>query len=116
MKIILVDDVREPEWIRNPLDEECRSFKDIDVEIARNGEIGIQRLSEEKFDMLLLDHDMGMGKNGMDVLKFLIENENQLPRMIFLVTANVVAGLRMHEMLKILHSEGKIEDFGWIQG
>lgn len=112
IKVILIDDVRHPEWITNP--ETDQEYNSLDVEIARNGEQGIELLKKKQYETLLLDHDMGVGITGMDVIKFLEENPEYLPPKIYLVTANITAGPLMLEYLKRWFKDGKILAYKWI--
>ena len=121
-KILLIDDVREPQWIPDPDGDNSNfmvrpKYKAEDVEIARTAEEGIEKLKEQKWDLILLDHDMGLGKNGMDVLKFLMnpDGNQHIPKKIYLVTANVVAGPNMMSLLEAFKKEGLLEDFTWIR-
>lgn len=119
-RILLIDDQREPGWIVNP-DADWDSgpfepkYKSEDVEVSRTGELGIEKLKEQKYDLLLLDHDLGSGKDGNDVLNFLIDHPEHLPEKIYLVTANIIAGPKMVEKLKDLKKEGKIKEHRWIR-
>lgn len=121
-KILLIDDVREPQWIPDP-DGDDSNFMDRskyqveDVEIARTAEEGIEKLQDQKWDLVLLDHDMGAGKNGMDVLKFLEDpdNHNHMPGKIYLVTANIIAGPDMMRLLKKFEGAALIKAYDWIR-
>jgi len=126
--ILLIDDEREPEWIYNwnaskeELDEvypNDPTYREKDVEVVRTGELGIEKLKEKKWDILLLDHDLGMGINGMDVIKFLEENvidhPEYMPKKIYLVTANVVRGPIMYEIIQKWKGANVIEDTDWIR-
>lgn len=112
LKVLLIDDVRNPEFIPNPHGSNNEPYKN--VTIARNAEEGIERLKEQKWDVLLLDHDMGYGKNGMDVLRFLEDPDNHkhMPKRIYLVTANVVERPKMLAMLKKFWGALLIEEYG----
>jgi CheY-like chemotaxis protein len=113
MKTVLIDDVREPQNIRNPF---TGGFFGADVVVARTAGDGIvQILANLPIDVLLLDHDLGEGMNGMDVLKWLESSPDAMPKQIWLVTANVVAGPRMYEIIENWQEKGLIEAFGWIR-
>lgn len=111
-KVLLIDDVRVPEWIKNPETDE--KYNPSDVEIARNGEDGIELLKKNKYETLLLDHDMGMGMTGMGVIRFLEENPEYMPPKIYLVTANIVMGPLMVEYLQRWFKDGKILAYKWM--
>ena len=122
-KVLLIDDQREPDWIQNP-DKEIPEGKttrprytDEETRICRTTEEGLDVIKEQKWDVLLLDHDMGPGKSGMHILYFLMEEENAqyMPEKIYLVTANVVSGPLMYEIIRDFKRDGKIKEFGWIR-
>ena len=121
-KVLLIDDQREPKWITNPDGEKNRSnmhpkYTDEEVHVCRTTEIGLEDLVKQKWDVLLLDHDMGPGMSGMYVLYFLMDEENaeHMPNRIYLVTANIVSGPLMYEIIRDWKREGKIEEHGWIR-
>jgi len=115
-EVLLVDDLRDPSDVRKHQDEltnEWICFEDEEVEIARTGEEGINLLQTRRWETLLLDNDMGAGIEGHEVLSFLQDNPQHLPSVIILVTANIIAGNRMSDDLRILKANGLIRDFGW---
>lgn len=87
MRILLIDD--------------CR-IMDVD-RIARNYIEGIRALQEEKWDLLYLDHDMGLGPTGYDVLLWLELFPEFLPKEILLVTQNPVGRHNMQQILDRLY-------------
>jgi CheY-like chemotaxis protein len=110
--ILLIDDYRDPDGI--PKDMYGDEYYSVDeVEVARTYQAGIDQLQAAKWDMLLLDNDLGEEKQGRDILKFLEENIELLPKRIFLVTANPVAGHSMMLGLIRLEELGLIEECGW---
>lgn len=114
MKILLIDDMREAQYVRNPMRTDGALFDNGDVVTARTVEQGLELLRQDDYDLLLLDHDMG-DRNGMEVLSFLEGWPGHIPRNIFLVTANIVAGPRMMDVLKRFYEKGYIRDYGWIR-
>jgi response regulator of citrate/malate metabolism len=92
MKTLLIDDIRNLKADR----------------VARNYEEGIKALKEEKWDLLLLDHDLGQedGKDGTGIMNWLEENQEYLPGKIELVTSNPVGRDRMNTIIKKIY-EGK---------
>ncbi len=74
--------------------------------IARNYADGIKALHEERWDLLLLDHDLGCfdenGKEltGMDILKWIAENRGYAPEKIGIVTMNIVARKQMFDFIE----------------
>lgn len=90
MKVLLIDDVRLPSYIA--------STYGIDVtDVAKNYEQGIEKLKEGGWDLLCLDHDLGGidSETGYDVMCFLEENQQYLPKDILFVTANPVGRKNM---------------------
>jgi hypothetical protein len=80
--------------------------------VARNFTEGIEALKSEKWDLLLLDHDLssyvdGKEKTGYDVMCFLEENPQYLPGKIKLVTSNPVGRYNMQVVIDKLYSEEK---------
>ncbi len=63
MKILLIDDMRNPTEAIQIAKERCRKFPNVEnagIVIARTYKKGFDILSgNEKFDILLLDHDLG---------------------------------------------------------
>jgi len=79
MKILLMED---DEFFREFYSSKLRE-KDIEVEIARNGEEGLQKLKEFTPDLVLLDIIMPK-KDGFDVLKGMAQLQ-LLPRIPVIV-------------------------------
>lgn len=101
MKVLLIDDQRTPVLIKSQYDIQVTS-------LASDYHEGIRLLKEGgPFDLLLLDHDLSSWTEdgsreltGTDIMQFLIDNPQFLPKDIFLVTANPVGRMRMQEMIK----------------
>ena len=90
MKILYVDDIRNPKMWNNNLDE---------VTIARTYEQALKNLLSFKFDIIDLDHDLAEEKTGYDIVKFIVENKIFAPT-IYLHTANPVGRYNMKGMLE----------------
>ena len=76
MVSLLVDDVRD--------------LRVTDL-IARNYKGAIQVLTAIKVDVMYLDHDLGPGKTGYDLLNFMFAKNIRIkPKQIILVTMNPV--------------------------
>lgn len=77
--------------------------------IARTAKDGIAALKYlGPWDVLLLDHDLGAIEDngtGMDVVRFLEENTQYLPKEIVLVTANPAGRDNMLALLKYMKVE-----------
>jgi CheY-like chemotaxis protein len=116
-KVLLVDDMREPRWVRDPHCTEGTSCiaDSYEVEVVRSGEAGVEALKRGGWDAVFLDHDMGHGMTGMGVIRFLDENHHLIPKQVHLVTANIVAGPNMYDYLKLWHESGIIEHYSWVR-
>lgn len=68
MKYLFIDD------IRNPFDYINSKHGDYIVE-ARDYKEAIVALNGYKFDYIYFDHDLGGGKTGYDIAKYIIENQ-----------------------------------------
>lgn len=116
MKILLIDDVRQPYWIRNPDCPDSTAYRVEDVTIRRDGESGLEALVHEgPWDVLLLDHDLGYGKSGSDIIKFLNEYTHLIPAKVYLVTANPVAGHEMWLTIEKWRKAGIVKATDWIR-
>lgn len=63
---------------------------DVDV-IARNGEAGLKLLGYNIWSALYIDHDLGDGINGYQVITRMLENEKiVLPTYVMIVSSNPV--------------------------
>jgi len=96
MRILLIDDKRDLTANR----------------VARNYDQGIVALQQEKWDLLLLDHDLGdfshdKEKTGYDILLFLEENPQYLPKGIQIVSSNPVGRQRMQVVIDKLYGGSK---------
>ncbi len=69
--------------------------------IARNYGAGVSVLLNISIDFLYLDHDLGPGKTGYDVLNFIFQDDIRIfPKVIFLVTMNPVGRDNMKRALE----------------
>ena len=94
MRILLIDDTRNLE----------ASI------IARNYQEGLIQLTENgPWDLLLLDHDLasfdenGKEKTGYDIMCFLEEKQEYLPKDISCVSANPVGKKRIEDVIRKLY-------------
>ena len=74
-----------------------KSLANHNITITDSSKIAIEKLSNEKFDLLFLDHDLGgkahvqSGENtGYEVAKFLEENMQFAPNFIIVHSMNIV--------------------------
>src|SRR5579875_3314220 len=91
-RILIIDDEAA---IRESL-ETLLSLEGYAVETAENGELGLERIAEQPFDLVLLDLALP-GRNGIEILSTLRERETTLP--VIMITAfgtvdNVVEAIR----------------------
>jgi two-component system response regulator CpxR len=80
MKLLMIDDDRELTELLGDL----LSLEGFDFQTCHDGDSGLKRLTQESFDMVLLDVMMP-GKNGFDVLKLLRRDFEDLP--VLMLTA-----------------------------
>ncbi|HEX3660582.1 MAG TPA: sigma-54 dependent transcriptional regulator [Acidobacteriaceae bacterium] len=91
-RILIIDDEAA---IRESL-ETLLSLESYAVESAENGELGLERIAEQPFDLVLLDLALP-GRNGLEILGAIRERETNLP--VIMITAfgtvdNVVEAIR----------------------
>ena len=91
-RILIIDDEAA---IRESL-ETLLSMEGYTVESAENGELGLERIAEQTFDLVLLDLALP-GRNGIEILATVRDRENLLP--VIMITAfgtvnNVVDAIR----------------------
>ena len=91
-RILIIDDEAA---IRESL-ETLLSLEGYAIESVENGELGLERIAEQPFDLVLLDLALP-GRNGIEILGSIRERESQLP--VIMITAfgtvdNVVDAIR----------------------
>jgi DNA-binding NtrC family response regulator len=92
LRILVIDDEAA---IRESL-ETLLSMEGYAVESVENGELGLERIAEQPFDLVLLDLALP-GRNGIEILATIRDRENLLP--VIMITAfgtvdNVVDAIR----------------------
>jgi CheY-like chemotaxis protein len=105
MKILLIDDMRTKSYIA--------STYGIDVtEVAKTYQEGIKQLEiGGPWDALLLDHDLssyddnGKELTGTDIMNFLEQNPDLLPKKIICVSANPVGKRRIEEIINKIYGD-----------
>lgn len=118
-KVLMIDDQKAPSWIEKPQRdcEDVETFTDEEVEIARTPERGFELLKEKgRWDLLLLDHDLGSDTTGYHILCWLEENPEYCPKEVKLITFNPSAGLKMDMCLKKMEERGNTKYLGWQRG
>jgi response regulator of citrate/malate metabolism len=111
MKVLMIDDLKKIEEFFTK--EEIATFSRL--EIARTYKEGMRLLDEENWDLLLLDHDLGGFKDGMDILDYLeiklLINPLAVPKKIKIITKNLAEILKMEELAKKLTDENYKSNF-----
>lgn len=102
MRILLIDDIRTLSMVCG--DDDPDEFR----KLATTFSEGIEALDKEgPWDVLHLDHDLGDGGDGADIMLWLAEHQDKLPKEIYFVTANIDGYKRMAGILKDIKS-GKV--------
>ena len=68
------------------------------VDVARNYDQAIEYLSTNKYDMVLFDHDLGPGKNGMDIAKWVTQNIKE-PFLHYVHSANAIGRINIDSLI-----------------
>ena len=98
---LLIDDTREPGTCGIPIGN---------IVVTRNPIDGIEQLEISLWDTLYLDHDLGFfssdGKEvtGMDILIFLENNPQHLPKDIQIVSSNAAVRAKMEKIVNKLYT------------
>lgn len=116
----MIDDKKQPKHIIK--DPDARTFQEKyyqndDVQLAKTFKEGIRELQklEQKWETLLLDHDLGGIMTGYDVILWLEANKKSMPENIILITNNPVGRKRMFDVLLKWEAEGIIEFCNWVR-
>jgi len=93
MKVLVIDD-----------------YKDMKATyIARTFEDGVKKLKRERWDVLYLDHNLGeYKKSGYDVMQFLKDNKQFLPKMILCLSDSPGGKNMINGMIKDIY--GRVFD------
>lgn len=94
-----IDDVKTPDFY-------------VDL-ICRNGLLALSLLYYLKVSDLYIDHDLGEGINGAEILKelFIAKHKDDLPETIFIISNNPVGRDNMRNI--ILDTDLYFEDNAW---
>lgn len=76
---LYIDDIRIPE-----------KKQDYQLYIARNYNEAINALTQQEFDIISFDHDIGIGKTGYDIAKYIVENNIKIKEGFFVHSSNPV--------------------------
>lgn len=84
VRILLIDDMRT---VPNAV-------------IARDFKTGLQMLEDQSWDVLLIDHDLGEEKTGYDIMCWLEEHPEKVPKRIICVSSNPVGRKRIEQIIR----------------
>jgi len=77
--------------------------------VAKTFEDGVTKLKTQKWDLLYLDHDLGKyKKSGYDVMQFLAENKQFIPKIIICVSDSPGGKNQIEGMIKDIY--GRVFD------
>lgn len=101
MNVLLIDDEKTPEYI----------YKTYGIEInewAKTYYTALRYLRREKWDLVLLDHDLGQFVNkveitGYDILLWLENNKEFLPKRIDCISWNLAGRQRIEQKVRELY-------------
>lgn len=99
MKVLLIDDLRNESFINH-------THKVIVTKVARSFQEGVALLKSEKWDLVMLDHDLasfddeGVELTGTHIMTFLLDNPEYRPKDILFVTNNYHGFQRMKSILE----------------
>lgn len=79
-------------------------------QIALNYNEAIEHLRSEAWDIVWIDHDLGEGKTGYDVMCWIEEHPEFMPREIRITTRNPVGRKRMMQVLAKLNEQREYYD------
>lgn len=117
MKILLIDDTRSPSDIKDEESTEQGTYQKYGqaVTVVKSAEEGIELLKHTYYDVVLLDHDLGSGATGMSVVSAMERGELVMPLKVRIVTANIIAGPIMLNILQRMRRDKLIQDCSWIK-
>lgn len=108
MRVLLIDDLRDLDYVVGSyLGKDTNDLLGV---VERTYDGGIAALKNGPWDVLFLDHDLGDYENGVErtgynVVCFLEENPEFLPKKIILVTSNPVGRMKMQAVIDKLYGE-----------
>lgn len=87
-----VDDAKDPKWY---------GIKDPRLVVYRSGEAALEAAQKMSIEVLYLDHDLGRGMNGYDLLVKLVDVYNIRPRAVVIISLNPEGIKRIREYCQI---------------
>lgn len=84
--ILFLDDCKSPEWY---------GLKAEEIQVCRTGEEALRWGAKRPIDVLYLDHDLGDGISGYTVLEELIDQYNNPPKAVVIISLNPVGTQRI---------------------
>ena len=85
---LYIDDIRIPE-----------KKYDYQLYIARNYDEAVNALTQQEFDIISFDHDIGIGKTGYDIAKYIVENNIKIKEGFFVHSSNPVGKFNIIQLL-----------------
>jgi len=106
MRVLLIDDLRELDYVVGMY--LGKDADDLIGVVERTYSGGIEALKNGPWDVVFLDHDLasfedGKEKTGYDVVCFLEENPEFLPKRVIIVSSNPVGRRKMQDVLDVLY-------------
>src|SRR5690625_7108615 len=107
LKVLIVDDFDN---FRMAVSKMLQEYGARDVDTVSNGRQALQLCSENRYDLILCDYNLGTGKNGQQVLEELRHRRLLPPQCLFVRSEEHTAELqsRGHLVCRLLLDEKKI--------
>lgn len=112
-RILMIDDQKQPNFFYKFGESGDEKYQEADVVIARTYKDGMKLLQEQKWDLVLLDHDLGGAQTGYDIVNWLEANPEKCPAKVGLITFNTSAGFKMEQALLKMEERGVTKYVGW---
>lgn len=87
-KYLFIDDIRMPHKVNG-----------YQLYVARSYDEAIYALSQKEFDIISFDHDIGVGKTGYDIAKYIVENSIKIKEGFFVHSSNPVGKFNIIQLL-----------------
>lgn len=87
-KYLFIDDIRMP--------HKANGYQ---LYVARSYDEAIYALSQQEFDIISFDHDIGVGKTGYDIAKYIVENSIKIKEGFFVHSSNPVGKFNIIQLL-----------------
>lgn len=87
-KYLFIDDIRMP--------HKANGYQ---LYVARSYDEAIYALSQQEFDIISFDNDIGVGKTGYDIAKYIVENSIKIKEGFFVHSSNPVGKFNIIQLL-----------------